>query len=392
VFIFVALHAERDNLGRRDDATVKLAAADADSPGMAVNRRTVGAFCATTALVATSVVATVSASTGGTGSLPRASRAPGVLELRVSFRGKWGSYFGHVHEWYSPGTGVFRVEGSRQGKPYLQVFDGSAWTSRYEGRVERQAGRPAMFRWIFARPDPFTRPGAAAVDSFLGLRHSKLLHVVSRDGGHLLDGEAKLDAAAGGPVRFRVRVVRRLTLTQAKREGLFAPQKGRLVKDLRESKAGTRSQFSEPAYWFGGNLGRARAIATLEDWRGDVAPGASSVEYTTVYRLPPSVASPVAISSHIRAYPGLGDTPPSDIRVDCFPRRPGVPVPSATGKHEVAVVKSGKRVALTIIGYTQMRLAGVQAQIVLADAFCQVRGLVSPAVFRSALKEFGPVN
>jgi hypothetical protein len=376
----------------RDDATVKLAAADADSAGMAVNRRIVGAFCAAIALVATGAVGAVSASTGGTGSLPRASGAPGVLELRVSFRGRWRSYFGQVHEWYSPGSGVFRVEGSRQGKPYRQVFDGSAWTSRYEGRLERQAGRPAMFRWIFARPDPFTRPGAAAVDSFLGLRHSKLLHVVSRDRGHLLDGEMKLGATAGRHVRFRVRVVRRLTLKRPRRDGLFAAPKGRLAKDLRESKAGTRPQFSEPAYWFGRKLGRARAIATLDDWRGDVTAGGNSVEYTTVYRLPASVASPVAISSHIPAYPGLGETPPGDIRVDCFPRRRGVPVPSATGKHEVAVVKSGQRAALRIIGYTQGRLAGVQAQIVLTDAFCQVRGLVSPPAFRSALKEFGPVN
>jgi hypothetical protein len=75
-----------------------------------------------------------------------------------------------------------------------------------------------------------------------------------------------------------------------------------------------------------------------------------------------------------------------------FPRRPGVPVPTAIGKHEDAVVKSGVRVTLTIANYTQTKLAGVQAQIVLADGFCQVRGLVSPAVFRSALKEFGPVK
>jgi hypothetical protein len=68
---------------------------------------------------------------------------------------------------------VFRVEGSSQGKAYAQVFDGSVWTTRYEGRVERQAGRPAMFRWVFARPDPLMRPGDAAVASYLGLRRNK---------------------------------------------------------------------------------------------------------------------------------------------------------------------------------------------------------------------------
>jgi hypothetical protein len=217
------------------DAVVKLAAADADSPGMAVNRRTVGALCVATALAAAGAVGAVSACAGGTGSAsprasrapgvfelrgtgsasPRASRAPGVFELRVAFRGKWGSYFGPAHEWYSPRTGVFRVQGSTQGKAYVQVFDGSAWTTRHEGRLERQAGRPAMFRWLFARPDPLSRPGAAAVDSFLGQRRSKLLRVVSGDGGRVLDGEVKLEGSYGGLVRFRVRVVRRLTFGAA---------------------------------------------------------------------------------------------------------------------------------------------------------------------------------
>jgi hypothetical protein len=380
----------------RKATTVKLAAADADSPGMAANRRYVGALCAATVLAAAGAGAAVSAYTGGTSSpSPRASRAPGVLELRVSFQGKWGSYFGPAHEWYSPYTGVFRVDGSSQGKTYTQVFDGSAWTSGYEGRLDRQAGRPAMFRWLFARPDLLGRPGVAAVDSFLGLRHSKLLRVVSRDGGHSLDGDVKLEGTAGGPVRFRVRVIRRLTVAKAMENGLFAAPKGKLVKDLRESKAGTPPQFSEPAYWFGGHLGQARAVATLDDWRwpGDVAPGASFVRYVTIYRLPASVASSIDISTHLRAYPGLGNTPPSDIRVDCSPRRPGVPVPTAVGKHEEAVVKNGERVSLTIAGYTTYKkLAGVQAQIVLGDSFCEVQGLVSPAVFRGALKEFGPVK
>jgi hypothetical protein len=274
----------------------------------------------------------------------------------------------------------------------MQVFDGSVWTTRYEGRVERQAGRPAMFRWLFARPDPLVRPGDAAVASYLGLRRNKLLRVVSRDGGHVLDGELDLNGMSGGPVRFRVRVVRRLTFTEAKAKGLFVPPKGRLVKDLRESRAGTHPQFSEPAYWFGGHLGQARGAAALDSWRGDVIPSASAVVYTTVYRLPASVASPVAISSRVRTYPGLGEMPPSDIWVECYPRRPGVPVPSATGKREVAVVKSGERVTLTIVDYTKMKLAGVQAQIVLTDAYCRVEGLVPPAVFRRALAKFGPVE
>jgi len=200
---FIRIHTEGDNLDGATDAIVKLAAADADSRGMAVNRRTVGALCVATALAATGGVGAVSACAGGTGSAsPRASRAPGVFELRVTFRGKWGSYFGPAHEWYSPRTGVFRVHGSSQGKEYVQVFDGSAWTTRYEGRVERQAGRPAMFRWLFARLDPLSRPGAAAVDSFLGLRRSKLLRVVSRDGGHVLDGEVKLEECTEGQCAF----------------------------------------------------------------------------------------------------------------------------------------------------------------------------------------------
>jgi hypothetical protein len=313
----------------------------------------------------------------------------------ASFQGKWGSYFGRSHEWYAPRSGVFRVEGSVQGRSQAQVFDGSSWWSEYEGRVERQSGPPAMFRWLFDRSRPlFAKPGlgTAAVDSLLGRRRSKLLVVRSRDGGRVIEGEFKLDGLAQGPARFRVRLVRRLALSEAKRRGLFAPPAGRFVRDLRVSRPGTPPQFGEPAYWFGPKLGRARAVATLDTWRGDHAPGTSAAGYTTVYRLPPSIASPVPISTHLPAYPGLGDKPPSDIWVECYPRRPGVAVPKGIGKHETAVIESGERVPLTIQGYTRGDDTGFQAVIVLEDAFCNANGLVSSAVFRSALDSFRPVR
>ena len=152
-------------------------------------------------------VGIASALTGGTeGSLTRASRSGEVLEMFASFQGKWGSYFGRSHEWYAPRSGVFRVEGSVQGRSQAQVFDGSSWWSEYEGRVERQSGPPAMFRWLFDRSRPlFAKPGlgTAAVDSLLGRRRSKLLVVRSRDGGRVIEGEFKLDGLAQGPARFR---------------------------------------------------------------------------------------------------------------------------------------------------------------------------------------------
>ena len=384
--------------GERSDDQVRCARCRTSSDGWyrvigsGRERRYVrGLYAATVLAVASLAVATLSACSGGTGA-PRASRA-GVLELRVSFRGKSSSYFGRSHEWYSPRSGVFRVEASSQGKTQVQVFDGSTWSSEYEGKVERQSGRPAMFRWLFGRGGPFARPGfgLAAVDSYLGLKRSKLLRVSAREGGHLLDVKAKLEGIAEQPVRFRVEIVHKLTLPEAKQKGVFAPPRGRLVKDLRESRPGTRPQFSEPAYWFGRQLGKARAVATLENWLGEHAPGTSGVFYTTVYRLPASVASAVSVSSHRRAYPGLGEKPPSDIWVECRPRTPGVDVPKGVGRREVAIIKTGERAALTIYGYRQGKRAGFQAVIVLRKAFCDAQGLIAPDVFRRALARFRPV-
>jgi hypothetical protein len=345
--------------------------------------------------VAAAGVALSSAFSNGSGSaLPRVSRAGGVLELRTTFRGKYASYFGSAREWYSPRSGLFRVQASIQGKTKVQVFDGRVWSSSYDGDVERQSGRPAMFRWLFVRSSPLAKPGFGlnAVDSFLGLNRSKQLHVVSPDGGHTLDAVASLGAAFGGSVRFRVVAVRRLTPAQARRTGLFKPPIGRLAKDLRESRAGTRPQFGEPGYWFGSRLGRARAVATLDSWRLEHAPGTSSADYMTVYRLPVSVASAVPSSSRVPAYPGLGDQPPSDVWVECHARTRGVTVPTGVGKRVSAVIKTGERAKVTTAVYTQGGRAGTQAVIVLRDAFCDVRGLVAPAAFRRALAAFGPVR
>ena len=308
-----------------------------------------------------------------------------VLELRVEFQGKDRTYFGKSHEWYSPATGAFRVERRLQGKEGLQVFDGSVWTQRYEDELERQTGRPAMFRWIFSRPDPLGRPGVAAVDVALGLRHSRFLQV--RRHGRSLDGELQL-GEGHGRLRFHVDLVGEQPLSAARRKGLFAEPRGRLTHDSREAQAGTPPTLGEPGYWFGPRLGQARAAATIERGSRAVAPGAPRGAYMTIYRLPRSVASPVSLTTHAPTYPGLGEMPASDIWVECFARRNAVRVPTPSGRHFRVTVGSRERAAVTVTAYRRGELAATQAMIVLPDAFCHVDGPVPPRVFKRALHGF----
>lgn len=334
-------------------------------------------------------VAVVSACSSGAASGARLARTSDVLELRVRFLGKWGTVVGPARESYSPATGLFATQGTSQGKPDGERFDGSSWTTVADGSLERQSGPPALFRWLFAVPKPLSRPGVAAVDVYLGLRRSKAMHVVSQLGGRVLRVEARYP---GTTIKYRVSIVGRVSLAKAKAQGRFSALPGRLDKDTRAASAGTAPKYAEPAYWFGPMLGRARGAGILERWQREVAPGLSAVDYTTIYRLPRSVASPVPLGDTRTAYPGLGNKPASDISLTCYPRRPGVPVPTAVGTTEQAVIATGERATVKLYSYKQGPLPATQAQIVVHDAFCSLQGPIAPSAFRAALSSFAPVG
>ena len=247
------------------------------------------------------------------------------FELDVSIKGPVAQLSGSSHEWYSPGSGLYRAEAHSGRTSSVTVYDGSAITKLVSGRIFRIEGGPAMLRYVTAHPSSFASVGTTAVGTYLGRIHQPGFAVASHAGGRSFDLDYRLGFENGRDdhVHATVHVRGRMSLREAKSKGLLEPPTGGLAGEFRQSPPGTHPRFGEHALWFGPRLpGGGKAVTSFEmrgsdvfmqGGLGDRAP----IRYTTVYRLPRSaIPSNVPVQT-AGTYPGLGRIFPIDVLVQC---------------------------------------------------------------------------
>jgi hypothetical protein len=265
------------------------------------------------------------------------------FRLDVSIKGPVTQLSGSSHEWYSPGSGLYRAETRTGDTSSVTVYDGSAITKLVNGRIFRVEGGPAMLRYFTAHSSSFAPLGTIAVRTYLGHVHQPGFS--AHAGGRSFDFDFHLGFENGRDDRVHatVHVRGRMSLREARSKGLLEAPTGRLAGELRQSPPGTHPRFGEHALWFGPRLpGGGKAVTALE-MRGSVPGGESApIRYMTVYRLPRS-AIPANVPVHTAGtYPGLGGLLPIDRVVLCTvvpstatpdPLTAGSPITLADGTH-----------------------------------------------------------
>jgi hypothetical protein len=247
--------------------------------------------------------------------------------------------------------------------------------------VFREEGDADFLRFITKRPNIFESPGIVFADAYLGTDTVPAnLSVTSDDGGHVLDVDWHYtDEGVDTHFRATVTVVSRVSPGDQPHP-IFRSLAGTPIGGGRQSPPGTPPSYGERAYWFGDNLGPARAATALETWGVD--PGESDeaqpAEYRTIYRMPVSALSEGVPPSNTENYPGLGDMADIDIWVNCRPAGdylPGVDVRLAT--RQQVTIANGDAATLYTQRYSRGDAPGVMAAIVIGDTVCSIDGLIS---------------
>jgi hypothetical protein len=304
-----------------------------------------------------------------------------VVELVVKFSGKAAAASGTSHEWYVPATGEYRVVHTTRGGTLEAVYDGASITLRDQHGVFREEGDADFLRFITKRPNIFESPGIVFADAYLGTDTVPAnLSVTSDDGGHVLDVDWHYtDEGVDTHFRATVTVVSRVSPGDQPHP-IFRSLAGTPIGGGRQSPPGTPPSYGERAYWFGDNLGPARAATALETWGVD--PGESDeaqpAEYRTIYRMPVSALPEGVPPSNTENYPGLGDMADTDIWVNCRPAGdylPGVDVRLAT--RQQVTIANGDAATLYTQRYSRGDAPGVMAAIVIGDTVCSIDGLIS---------------
>jgi hypothetical protein len=319
-----------------------------------------------------------------------------LFELVAEFEGHGAKALGSSREWYAPATDLYRVE-HRVERPgdvqrIVDVYDGSTITRRTNDGLFRIEGERAMLEDVASRPVIFVAPAIVAVRSYLHRQHLKEFEVEPRDGGRAFDVDWHyVDEGVDTHFRYRVQVRSRLSEREARARGLLRPPTGNLVGIFKQSPPGTPPHLGQRAYWFGDRLGQAKAVTALERRGGDPftldAGFERAADYTTLYRFPrPGVPAPAR-------YPGLGETLPVDVRVQCQPKEKGFLPGLAPGTRGSPLeLEDGTRATLYSSEYEQGTGRGVNADIVVGTTVCFVSGLISPDEFRRLAPTLRPLG
>jgi hypothetical protein len=330
-----------------------------------------------------------------------------ALETTVT-SGPLKRILGTSYEWYSPASGAYRIDHTDKSGHSLVVYDGVTVTRRVDGGIVRVSGTRRFVKALQGWPlTIFAAPGINITNFYRSGRSSPGLRITAKDGGKILDANFHYtdENNLSLHIPFHVVTTRTMTPSQAHAAGVFRPLRGRLVGEFRQSKPGTRPHYGEPAYWFGPTLGRARAVTMLENWglqldsepssitgRYQSNPGADrrNAHYETIYRLPPAAAPP-AHSNPPNLYPGVGNTNPADIDVDCKPAHRPFPAGSLLSKKGTPItLDDGEHASLKISRYTQFYRDGVFAAVVTRKTVCGVNGLISAAQLRKLARALRP--
>ena len=333
-----------------------------------------------------------------------------LVALTANFQGAAASQLGSSREWYSPSSGLFRVERSSQGRRTVVVYDGRTLTRAQDGVSIRATGSRAFVR-IAARTSRrpiFSNPAIVVYGAYRsGGATAKALRIRASNGGRVLDATLSYQGEnAPKPAQIPIHVVRtgELPESAARSSGLLTPPRGRVVGETHQAPAGAHPSFGEPGFWFGATLGRARAMTTIEKWGADAVYSPSPVgayhtgaaarrqaTYETVYRLPSVAVKNLHLTRPPDTpFPGLGVLGPRDIWVQCFPSSRGLPGLQPSTPGTPITISGGRHAMLYVQAYTQGSREGVWADIVVGKSVCYSQGLISEREFRRLARTLRP--
>jgi hypothetical protein len=209
------------------------------------------------------------------------SRSTDVFRLKVSLDGR-----PPVEEWMSPGTGDYSTE----------FGNTKYWLDRDDALIDRRSdfggvrdlyhGDHGYLRAVSSR-DFYFLPGSAIVRGFLSGVAPRLPdepEVTSSastvDGHSVLVLSYASPRTGGGTIRlnWRVEVVERIRLSEARRRGLFASTVTP-TSTTWESRPGTGSRLGLAAYWLGPRIKGHAAVMVREHTKTKQSHAAYSVWY-----------------------------------------------------------------------------------------------------------------
>jgi hypothetical protein len=209
------------------------------------------------------------------------SRSTDMFRLQVSLNGR-----APVEEWTSPGTGDYSTE---FGNTKYWFDRGDALIDRrsdFGGARDLYHGEHGYLRAVSTR-DFYFLPGSAIVREFLSGVVPPIpddpettLSASSVDGHSVLELRYNSPRAGGGTIRlnWRVEVVERITLSQARRRALFSGMPAPSSTTW-ESRPGTASRLGLAAYWLGPRLKGHAAVMVREHTKTKQRQAAYSVWY-----------------------------------------------------------------------------------------------------------------
>jgi hypothetical protein len=209
------------------------------------------------------------------------SRSTDMFRLEVSLNGR-----PPVEEWTSPGTGDYSTE----------LGNTKYWFDRDDALIDRRSdfggvrdlyhGDHGYLRALSKR-DFWFLPGSAIVREFLSGVAPPIpddpettLRASTVDGHSVLELSYSAPRTGGGTIRlnWRVEVAERITLSEARRRGLFASTVTP-TSTTWESRPGTASRLGLAAYWLGPRIKGHVAVMVREHTKTKQSLAAYSVWY-----------------------------------------------------------------------------------------------------------------